>query len=197
MSDWNLKNLIDRIFSGTGFSDPAEDSTKKLSNEEMQNTYISETIKRLGLPMQTYGAFQNFSDKVAEIESNSNTKAKNKNTTATGAFQFVKGSVLPALNRMARFGDLEPWAEKLRNEYLEGNITDEQHRKLISDLSYGQQESMFLADIFEKTIDRPGYGDYLLRKVTQGDVEAMKELYYKGHHTNPDEATINRTNQIF
>jgi len=34
MSDWNLKSLIDRIFSGTGFSDPAEDSTKKLSTED-------------------------------------------------------------------------------------------------------------------------------------------------------------------
>jgi lysozyme family protein len=34
MSDWNLKNLIDRIFSGTIFSDPAEDSTEKLSSED-------------------------------------------------------------------------------------------------------------------------------------------------------------------
>ena len=188
MSDL-LKGIFENVF---------EDTTDKMSDdEEIQNTYIARTIKRLGLPMQTYGAFQNFSNKVAEIESNSNTKAKNKNTTATGAFQFVKGSVLPALNRMARFGDLEPWAEELRNEYLEGNITDEQHRKLISGLSYKQQESMFLADIFEKTIDRPGYGDYLLRKVAQGDVEAMKELYYKGHHTDPDEATIKRTNKIF
>lgn len=33
MSDWDLKNLIDRIFSGTIFSDPAEDSTKNLPSD--------------------------------------------------------------------------------------------------------------------------------------------------------------------
>jgi len=188
MSDL-LKSIFQNVF---------EDTTDKMSdNEEIKNIYIGRTVERLGLPMQVYGAFQNFSDKVAEIESNSNTKAKNKNTTATGAFQFVKGSVLPALNRMARFGELPDWAEPLKETYSKGDISNEEHRKLISNLNYDQQEAMFLADIFEKTIDRPGYGDYLLRKVAQGDVEAMKELYYKGHHTDPDEATIKRTNKIF
>ena len=55
MSDL-LKGIFENVF---------EDTTDNMSdNEEIENLYIERTIERLGLPMQVYGAFQNFSDKL-------------------------------------------------------------------------------------------------------------------------------------
>ena len=50
---------------------------------------------------------------------------------------------------------------------------------------------MFLANMFAQR-----GSDKLLTKIGEDDLEAMKEAYYKFHHTAPDEATINRVDKI-
>ena len=97
---------------------------------------------------------------------------------------------------MERYEELPDWASGLKEKYSKG-VTKEEHQELISDLTYEQQRDMFLADIAEKTVVKPGYGDTLLKGIALGNTEAMKDLYYKGHHTDPDEPTIKRVNKFF
>lgn len=154
-------------------------------------------VNRLGFGEEAKVKLNELADSVALIESEGNPQAMNESTSASGAFQFVKDSVMPALNRMQdATGSLPEWAEGLRMAYERG-LTKEQHQKLMTSLSYEQQKELFLADILEKTIDnKPGYGDKLLKKFILNDSpEAVKELYYKGHHTAPDEATIARVEE--
>ena len=54
-----------------------------------------------------------------------------------------------------------------------------------------QADCMFLANMFAQR-----GSDKLLTKIGEDDLEAMKEAYYKFHHTAPDEATINRVDKI-
>lgn len=167
-----------------------EDSTSQ------DNKLIKGISSRLGLDRKGEDNLIKFADTVAQIESNKDTKAKNNTTTATGAFQFVKGSVLPAINRMERFGELPDWAKSFKEVYS-SDVTDDLHRDMMSSLPYEQQRDMFLADISQKTIGKPGYGDTLIKGAALGNSNAMKELYYKGHHTAPDKATIARTEKFF
>lgn len=171
---------------------PNEDTTEYTPS----SLYSARTVERLGVKPELETNIIKFADIVADIESNKDTTAKNKITSATGAFQYVKDSVLPALNRMERYEELPDWASGLKEKYSKG-VTKEEHQKLISDLTYEQQRDMFLADIAEKTVVKPGYGDTLLKGIALGNTEAMKDLYYKGHHTDPDEPTIKRVNKFF
>jgi hypothetical protein len=184
--------MVDPVLKELEFEEKQRLAQQKLAI----SPYAVRTVGRLGLPEEAVGAFTRFADLVSDVESDGRTNAKNKITSASGAFQFVKGSVLPALNRMARFGDLPDWASELKEAYEKG-VDTKQHQKLITNLNYEQQRDMFLADITEKTVKEKGYGDSLLKKIAEGSVDAMKELYYLGHHTNPDDATRKRVDKIF
>ena len=52
-------------------------------------------------------------------------------------------------------------------------------------------DSMFLANMFAQR-----GSDALLKKIGKGDLDAMKTAYYKFHHTDPDNATKKRVNNI-
>ena len=54
-----------------------------------------------------------------------------------------------------------------------------------------EADCMFLANMFAQR-----GSDKLLKKVGKLDLNAMKEAYYKFHHTDPDKATIKRVNKI-
>ncbi len=148
-----------------------------------------------------------FTDFTRETESSSNPMALNKTTSAAGSFQFVTDSVLPAINRMKKTKEFPEWAKELENDYkkietLTKKEKDEKHKEFITSLSDEQQTALFLSDILEKRVEKSGYGDELIKKIIDGDIEAMKELYYKGHHTltgtdEENKSTIDRVNKIF
>ena len=117
---------------------------------------------------------------VLEIESSNNFTAKNKNSTASGGFQFLEGSVIPALNRLEKYLGPRDWGNELR-----------QHKDA-SLLTPAQQTELFIADMLEKK-----GSDALMQKVFDGDIEGMIQAYYKLHHTKPDRDTIKRTEKIF
>jgi hypothetical protein len=127
-----------------------------------------------------------FMPTVLEMESSGDYKAVNipqegkEATSAKGGFQFVAGSVVPALNRLERRIGKQDWGKELR-----------QHKDA-SKLSPEQQQLLFMADMLEKD----GSDQYMI-KVMQGDKKGSMEAYYKLHHTAPDEATIKRANEIF
>ena len=117
---------------------------------------------------------------VIEIESSGNPTAKNPNSTASGLFQFLEGSVEPALNRAEKYLGTLPWGKELRVH------------KDASKLTPVQQTILFVGDMLEKT-----GSDSLMIRVFNGDIEGMIKAYEVLHHTAPDKATEDRAREIF
>ena len=156
--------------------------------DDMQKL-INFHLDRLGIEDKesaTFNLKNVFMPTVLEMESSGDYKAVNipqegkEATSAKGGFQFVAGSVLPALNRLERRIGKQDWGKELR-----------QHKDA-SKLSPEQQQLLFMADMLEKD-----GSDQYMTKVMQGDKKGSMEAYYKLHHTAPDEATIRRANQVF
>jgi len=111
------------------------------------------------------------------IESDNNHQASAGTTSAKGIYQFTDDSVQTAKNRMSNMGfEIEDIREIDNNPH---KWNDE------------QADCMFLANVFAQR-----GSDKLLVKIGEGDIEAMKDAYYKFHHTDPDEATIKRVEKI-
>jgi len=131
--------------------------------------------------------FEAFREKVKQLESGGDYTAKNKSpagergkkpTSASGAYQFVKGSVDPAYNRLKRLaGEVPEFRELLKH-------------KDAAKVDPVLQDMMFTADILQKNIQdktgkkKPGEGDRLLVGVFAGNKEAASNLYVQGHHTD-------------
>jgi len=114
---------------------------------------------------------------VREIESDNNPMAAAGTTSAKGVYQFTDASVNTAKNRMYNMGFFKEEIREISNN--PHKWTDE------------HADCMFLANMFAQR-----GSDKLLKKVGSLDLEAMKEAYYKFHHTDPDEATIKRVNKL-
>ena len=114
---------------------------------------------------------------VRHIESDNNPKASAGTTSAKGVYQFTDASVHTAKQRMWNMGFEAEYIREIDNN--PHNWTDE------------HADSMFLANMFAQR-----GSDALLKKIGKGDLDAMKAAYYKFHHTDPDEATKKRVDNI-
>ena len=115
-----------------------------------------------------------FAHIVGLAENNGKLVGKNPTSTAKGLYQFINGSVGPAVVRAARTVGMLKWMQ----EALE-------HRDF-NRLNWEQQTLLFLADVLEKK----GGDRYMRPVLATGSLEAMEQAYYKLHHTAPDEMTI-------
>lgn len=128
--------------------------------------------------------FEAFREKVKELESSGSYRARNtsvggkKPTSASGAYQFVKGSVDPAYIRLKRLvGEIPEFEELLKH-------------KDAAKADPVLQDMLFTADILQKNIQdktgkkKPGEGDRLLVGVFAGNQQAGRDLYLRGHHTD-------------
>ena len=142
---------------------------------------------------------------LVQVESSSNYLAKNKISSAAGGVQFVKNSVIPALNRLEKRAGEAEWTIALRKD-MEEVTTREEFQELFIQLSPQQQHTLLMGDLLEKTLvlygePMSGIGDELWEKLlTSTDVkhrrEAALEIYYLGHHTKPDEDTRDRAEKF-
>lgn len=140
--------------------------------------FLGKQAKRLGIESRCFFCnIYRWSRMVREIESDNNPKASAGTTSAKGVYQFTDGSVQTAKNRMFNMGFDKDYIRDIDNN--PHNWNDE------------QADCMFLANMFAQR-----GSDKLLTKIGEDDLEAMKEAYYKFHHTAPDEATINRVDKI-
>lgn len=128
----------------------------------------------------THNLHNVFMPTVLEMESSGNYAASNNTTTAKGGFQFVEGSVQPAINRLSRRIGMKPWMEEAIQHKDASKLTKE------------QQQLMFMADVLEKD-----GSDSFMKKVMEGDKQGSMDAYYKLHHTAPDDATKKRAEMIF
>jgi len=154
------------------------------TDEQLLNNLVQSNITRLnlkGVPAEEN--LETMAKLIGEVESNNNPKAKNKKSSAKGEYQYTNASVVTAVNRLAnRVGEenLPQWAK------------DSREHKDVTKLTPLQQKILFYADTFEK----PGSDEYLTKILSSGDQQALEDLYFKLHHTNPDEATNKRFEKI-
>lgn len=120
-----------------------------------------------------------FATKVGLIENNSKLVGNNPTSSAEGLYQFIDGSIEPAINRVCRTVPREPWMD------------DVIRTKNMNLLTRDQQTLMFVADILEKR-----GSDKYTKSIMMGDKAAMLQAYLVLHHTNPDEATKKRAERI-
>jgi hypothetical protein len=121
-----------------------------------------------------------FADLVGQIENNGRLVGKNPTSSAKGLYQFIDGSIEPAINRLKRNIGHREWMEEALV------------RKDANLLTWEQQTLLFIANMLEQR----GTDSYLLQLFMDGSKEAMEQLYYQFHHTNPDKATKERTRRI-
>ena len=106
---------------------------------------------------------------------------KNPTSSAQGLYQFIKGSIEPAINRLRRYIPNEMWMDVALVH------------KNASRLNWCEQTLLFLGDIFEKR----GSKKYTRDILESGRRDAMLNCYLELHHTDPDQETIKRATQIF
>lgn len=136
---------------------------------------VGKNALRLGVDEEL--AFINillFSKFVGIIENNDKTVGSNPTSSAKGLYQYINGSVEPAINRLRRYID-EPWMDEAIKH------------KDANRLSRYQQTLMFVADMLE----RRGSDKYM-KAIMEGSATAAVQAYLTLHHTNPDIATIER-----
>ncbi len=144
-----------------------------------------------------------FSEQVREIESGGGNRS-NPESSARGYYQWLTDNPDPtwlkgnsfqtALNRMKSVynkmdAPLPDWYDKARAASLDEKAAKE---FILDDMTMEQERELFFANIGEQT-----GSDELLQKAQQGDIDAMKELYSRYHHTNVDDATRGRIEDIF
>ena len=128
-----------------------------------------------------------FLEFVKLTESDGNHLAKAKTSSAMSLFQFTTGSVPTAVNRLSNYmmrhhmGTVPGWAIELK-----------ERPHLLFETPETRQAILTLINI----IERRG-SDELLKKFLAGDMRVAKEIYFRHHHTEPDEATTRRAKRIF
>jgi len=143
---------------------------------------ISLHSKRLNVDVEV--AYENlmlFSTLVGIMENDGKLTGGNPYSTAKGLYQFVDGSVGPAINRLKRYIGDRPWMSSL---YVSRDA---------STVGWEEQTLLLLGDLLGKR-----GSDRLMRPVMQyGNRESMRKAYLILHHTNPDSATNRRAEVVF
>jgi hypothetical protein len=146
--------------------------------QETRDPVAQSVVERLGAGSEDN--LLKFAEMVKQIESDGRADARNPNSSAKGHFQYINASVQPAINRAKRYFKETPvWLSEL-----------EKHKD-VTRLTDGQATQLFLADISEKKGT-----DKFLKKAAAGDIEAMKTLYKRFHHTKPDKDTLVRLDKF-
>ena len=148
----------------------------------MLKRIVERHARRLGVdPDRAYGHAMLFAILVGLVENGGRLQGSNPHSSAKGLYQFVSGSVEPAVNRLRRNWREEPWMSEVVRTKDTGLLTWE------------QQTALMLADLLEKR-----GSDFLMKRVLQtGSSYDMIQAYFVLHHTDPDEPTKARARRIF
>lgn len=159
-------------------------SQQRITQLETQEIYRLLMRHSIRLSVEIHGAVKNaieFARLVGIIESSGSLVARSTQSSATGLYQFVKGSIEPAVNRVKKYIGWQPWMDQVLKTLD------------CTWLSWIQQTLMFLGDILEKR----GSDIWMARVLHDGDREAMLQAYLRLHHTDPDRATYDRARRVF
>ena len=127
----------------------------------------------------------NYASTVAGIESDGGQNLENPDSSAKGIYQFTDAGFKTAVQRAKNVYEAKGYTIPLWLEKAE--------EKGVMGLTEAQQRDLFFANLQQQkgpTMD-------LLKKYEEGDNKAGYDLYAKYHHTNPDEATKERSYKFF
>lgn len=184
-------DIVAAIIEGYGVEPISAASETPIDEDRnLFEEFVAIEMSRLGLTKKFESgerAVRHLLEFVKIVESDGDRFAKASTSTAMSLFQFTKDSVPTAVNRlqnyMRRHGyrEIPIWASMLR-----------ENPKLLFHVP--EQRQAILA--FVNIIEQRGSDD-LLREFLSGEREVAKAIYYTHHHTDPDTATLRRTEQIF
>ena len=144
------------------------------------NKLLNIHLDRLGISGKEIATqdLNELSDFILETESDGNFNAANPNSSARGGYQFIKGSVGPAINRLEKYLGPMPRFDEVRKT---GDVRS---------LSSEDQTLLFMADILEKK-----GSDKLINKFLNADnrkdkQNAAYEIYTVLHHTTDKKGNI-------
>ena len=144
------------------------------------NNDLARLLLGLGIPeSQLSSAMDNMNEwawQVRNIESDDDKMRTPgiEGNTEKGVYQFIDDSVPVARQRMRNVGYNEDYIRAIKDNPQEW--------------SPDQADAMFFGNMFSQADS-----DSLLREIALGSKSARREAYYRFHHTNPDAATIKRT----
>jgi len=167
---------------GRGSADRMDNYVEKPAGFDTgANDYLTSQYDRMGIPEEEReGMSKNIYDyarKSRFIESSDNPMAEPSTSTAKGYYQFTDPSVKTGFQRYRNTTKDQEWGGLSQNP---------------QEWSEDESDMMFLANTFGQS----GSDEYM-KSIGGGDRDAMKGAYAKYHHTNPDEATLNRMEQYF
>tara|TARA_R100001594_G_scaffold55921_1_gene89620 strand:+ start:926 stop:1849 length:924 start_codon:yes stop_codon:yes gene_type:complete len=169
--------IFDNIMSAPDLQGALGLPIQRLSDEFLDNQYNRMAQQGYELPPKDVFIknLNQFADRVAGIESEFG-KYENElggMTSAKGRYQFTDDSVATMKQRLINMG--------VSSEVV-SRMSDDPR-----DWSRDQEDLAFMGNIFAQS-----GSDMYIRNIGMGDISAMSEGYKKFHHTNPDQATLER-----
>ena len=187
-----ILNVVEDYNEDKTFTPPQiEDEKKKTKpsyiNDEvlnLQRIHLEEKRKD-GTPRFTYNSVEEaqnilneLTEFVLESESDGDFNAANPNSSARGGFQFLKPSVVPAINRVeSKTGKIERFDEVRKT----GDVRS---------LSPEDQTLIFIGDILEKSGSDKYIQNLLDAKTPKEKRDAAYQIYAVLHHTLDSEGKI-------
>tara|TARA_B100000959_G_scaffold208740_1_gene219223 strand:- start:11510 stop:12214 length:705 start_codon:yes stop_codon:yes gene_type:complete len=144
-------------------------------------------------------------DGLINIESTYRKTIKNKTTSAYGLTQFIKDAIPTARNRYT--GAIDNWNDRFGSrgwvphdgdrkieypEWVTKYKDGDDHIAYLDSLSYDQVSALTILHAHSSATD-----DFNWVKIQDLDLDAAKSIYSVGHHTKPDQATLDRMDEIF
>lgn len=175
-----VKEIQDRI---NRLENPDEKKKTELSsnyNNPEYNKLLDLHLDRLGIDGKELATrdLNELSDFILEVESDGDFNAANPNSSARGGYQFIKGSVVPAVNRLEKYLGPLPRFDEVRKT---GDVRS---------LSSADQTLLFMGDILEKKGSDKLINKFLNANNKKDKQNAAYEIYTILHHTTDKEGNI-------
>ena len=175
---------LEKEYNQIGISEEADEKKKTKLSSNYENPEYNKLLDlhfdRLGINSKEIATknLNELSDFILEVESDGDFNAANPNSSARGGYQFIKGSVVPAVNRLEKYLGPLPRFDEVRKT---GDVRS---------LSSTDQTLLFMGDILEKR-----GSDKLINKFLNADNKKDKqnaayEIYTVLHHTTDKEGKI-------
>jgi len=175
-----VKEIQDRI---NRLENPDEKKKTELSSNYENPEYnklLDLHLDRLGIDGKEIATqkLNELSSFILEVESDGDFNAANPNSSARGGYQFIKGSVIPAVNRLEKYLGLLPRFDEVRKT---GDVRS---------LSPEDQTLLFMADILEKKGSDKLINNFLNADNKKDKQNAAYEIYTVLHHTTDKKGNI-------
>tara|TARA_B100001093_G_scaffold230515_1_gene221050 strand:+ start:4159 stop:6672 length:2514 start_codon:yes stop_codon:yes gene_type:complete len=175
-----VKEIQDRI---NRLENPDEKKKTELSSNYENPEYnklLDLHLDRLGIDGKEIATqkLNELSSFILEVESDGDFNAANPNSSARGGYQFIKGSVIPAVNRLEKYLGPLPRFDEVRKT---GDVRS---------LSPEDQTLLFMADILEKKGSDKLINNFLNADNKKDKQNAAYEIYTVLHHTTDKKGKI-------